>query len=30
MYPALWATAQLDRLLPLQSGYKLIVRARAA
>ena len=28
LYPVLWATAQLDRLLPLQSGYKLIVRAR--
>ena len=28
LYPALWSTAKLDRLLPLQSGYKLIVRAR--
>jgi SAM-dependent methyltransferase len=28
LYPALWTTAKLDRLLPLQAGYKLIVRAR--
>jgi SAM-dependent methyltransferase len=28
VYPGLWALAQLDHLLPLQSGYKLIVRAR--
>jgi SAM-dependent methyltransferase len=28
MYPVLWTVAQLDRLLPFQSGYKLIVRAR--
>jgi SAM-dependent methyltransferase len=28
LYPALWTTAKLDSLLPLQSGYKLIVRAR--
>jgi SAM-dependent methyltransferase len=27
LYPALWTMAKLDRLLPLQSGYKLIVRA---
>jgi ubiquinone/menaquinone biosynthesis C-methylase UbiE len=27
LYPALWTTAKLDGLLPLQSGYKLIVRA---
>jgi len=30
LYPALWAFAQLDHLLPLQRGYKLIVRARLA
>jgi SAM-dependent methyltransferase len=29
VYPALWTTAKLDLLLPLQQGYKLIVRARA-
>jgi SAM-dependent methyltransferase len=29
MYPALWTVAKLDRLLPMQAGYKLIVRARA-
>ncbi|MBA3658128.1 MAG: class I SAM-dependent methyltransferase [Gemmatimonadales bacterium] len=28
LYPALWATAKLDALLPFQTGYKLIVRAR--
>jgi SAM-dependent methyltransferase len=28
LYPFLWSVAQLDRLLPFQSGYKLIVRAR--
>ncbi|MBA2458377.1 MAG: class I SAM-dependent methyltransferase [Gemmatimonadales bacterium] len=28
LYPVLWTVAQLDRLLPFQSGYKLIVRAR--
>ena len=28
IYPVLWATAKLDRLLIGQSGYKLIVRAR--
>jgi SAM-dependent methyltransferase len=28
LYPALWTMAKLDSLLPLQSGYKLIVRAR--
>jgi SAM-dependent methyltransferase len=28
LYPLLWTIAQLDRLLPFQSGYKLIVRAR--
>ncbi len=28
MYPFLWIIARLDALLPLQSGYKLIVRAR--
>jgi len=28
LYPALWSTAKLDRLLPKQSGYKLIARAR--
>jgi SAM-dependent methyltransferase len=27
LYPALWLTAKLDALLPLQAGYKLIVRA---
>jgi SAM-dependent methyltransferase len=30
LYPALWTMARLDRLLPLQAGYKLIVRARPA
>jgi SAM-dependent methyltransferase len=28
LYPILWTTARLDALLPLQSGYKLIVQAR--
>jgi len=28
LYPLLWIVAKLDVLLPLQSGYKLIVRAR--
>jgi SAM-dependent methyltransferase len=28
LYPALWTMAKLDGLLPKQSGYKLIVRAR--
>jgi SAM-dependent methyltransferase len=28
MYPALWTVARLDHLLPLQSGYKLILQAR--
>lgn len=28
LYPILWTFAQLDRLLPFQDGYKLIVRAR--
>jgi SAM-dependent methyltransferase len=28
LYPFLWITAKLDALLPLQPGYKLIVRAR--
>jgi SAM-dependent methyltransferase len=28
LYPALWTLARLDNLLWLQSGYKLIVRAR--
>jgi SAM-dependent methyltransferase len=28
MYPVLWTMARMDALLPLQSGYKLIVRAR--
>ena len=28
LYPVLWAIAKMDALLPLQSGYKLIVRAR--
>jgi SAM-dependent methyltransferase len=28
LYPVLWTMAQLDRLLPFQAGYKLIVRAR--
>lgn len=27
-YPVLWTVAKMDSLLPLQSGYKLIVRAR--
>jgi SAM-dependent methyltransferase len=30
LYPACWAWAKLDILLPLQAGYKLIVRARLA
>jgi SAM-dependent methyltransferase len=30
LYPALWTIAKLDNLLPLQSGYKLILRARLA
>jgi SAM-dependent methyltransferase len=28
LYPFLWAMSRLDALLPLQAGYKLIVRAR--
>jgi SAM-dependent methyltransferase len=28
LYPALWAMAKLDRLLPARAGYKLIIRAR--
>jgi SAM-dependent methyltransferase len=28
LYPALWTMAKLDALLPLQEGYKLILRAR--
>jgi SAM-dependent methyltransferase len=28
LYPALWTVARFDCLLPLQSGYKLIVQAR--
>jgi SAM-dependent methyltransferase len=28
LYPVLWTVARMDALLPLQSGYKLIVRAR--
>jgi SAM-dependent methyltransferase len=28
LYPVIWSIARLDRLLWLQSGYKLIVRAR--
>jgi SAM-dependent methyltransferase len=28
LHPLLWTMAKLDALLPLQSGYKLIVRAR--
>jgi SAM-dependent methyltransferase len=28
MYPVLWTVARMDALLPLQEGYKLIVRAR--
>jgi hypothetical protein len=28
LYPVFWATARLDTLLPLQTGYKLIVQAR--
>jgi SAM-dependent methyltransferase len=28
LYPMLWILAKMDALLPLQSGYKLIVRAR--
>jgi SAM-dependent methyltransferase len=28
LYPFFWAIAKMDTLLPLQSGYKLIVRAR--
>ena len=28
LYPGLWIMAKLDGLLPFQSGYKLIVRAR--
>jgi hypothetical protein len=28
LYPVFWAMAKMDALLPLQSGYKLIVRAR--
>jgi SAM-dependent methyltransferase len=30
LYPALWVVARMDALLPLQSGYKLIIRARLA
>jgi SAM-dependent methyltransferase len=28
LYPLLWTMARMDALLPLQAGYKLIVRAR--
>src|SRR4051812_21312456 len=28
LYPLLWTVARMDALLPLQQGYKLIVRAR--
>jgi SAM-dependent methyltransferase len=28
LYPVLWTVARMDTLLPLQQGYKLIVRAR--
>jgi SAM-dependent methyltransferase len=28
LYPVLWTVAKMDALLPLQSGYKLIIRAR--
>ena len=28
MYPLLWIVARLDALLPLQPGYKLILRTR--
>jgi SAM-dependent methyltransferase len=28
LYPALWTVARFDNLLPLQSGYKLILQAR--
>ena len=28
LYPLFWVTARMDALLPLQSGYKLIVQAR--
>jgi len=28
MYPFLWTVSRMDALLPLQQGYKLIVRAR--
>jgi SAM-dependent methyltransferase len=28
LYPVMWLTAKLDALLPLQQGYKLILRAR--
>ena len=28
LYPVLWTVARMDALLPLQQGYKLIVRAR--
>lgn len=28
LYPLLWTVARMDTLLPLQQGYKLIVRAR--
>jgi SAM-dependent methyltransferase len=28
LYPVLWTLAKMDALLPLQSGYKLIIRAR--
>jgi SAM-dependent methyltransferase len=30
LYPVLWAVARMDALLPLQSGYKLMIRARLA
>jgi hypothetical protein len=30
LYPVLWVVARMDALLPLQSGYKLIIRARLA
>jgi SAM-dependent methyltransferase len=28
LYPVMWLTARMDALLPLQEGYKLILRAR--
>jgi SAM-dependent methyltransferase len=30
LYPVLWVVARMDALLPLQSGYKLMIRARLA